>query len=129
MHLQMSLADRAAVIGVILVQSRHRQSSARRFTSGHSGSSFPFIVLAASLIGLCFLWIFFGAPFAEKLRDVKSLNAALSAVTAAIVGVVLNLAIWFAIHSVFRETIPIRAFPLSFDAGVLSGQSAKNTRG
>jgi chromate transporter len=64
----------------------------------------------------CFLWIFFGAPFAEKLRDVKSLNAALSAVTAAIVGVVLNLAIWFAIHSLFRETIPIRAFPLSFDA-------------
>ena len=64
----------------------------------------------------CFLWIFLGAPFAEKLRDVKSLNAALSAVTAAIVGVVLNLAIWFAIHSLFRETIPIRAFPLSFDA-------------
>ena len=64
----------------------------------------------------CFLWIFLGAPLAEKLRDVKSLNAALSAVTAAIVGVVLNLAIWFAIHSLFRETIPIRAFPLSFDA-------------
>jgi len=64
----------------------------------------------------CFLWIFLGAPFAEKLRDVKSLNAALSAVTAAIVGVVLNLAVWFAIHSLFRETIPVRAFPLSFDA-------------
>ena len=32
------------------------------------------------------------------------------------VGVVLNLAIWFAIHSVFRETVPVRAFPLSFDA-------------
>ena len=31
-------------------------------------------------------------------------------------GVVLNLAIWFAIHTVFRETVPIRAFPLSFDA-------------
>ena len=36
--------------------------------------------------------------------------------SAAIVGVVLNLAIWFAIHSLFRETIPIRAFSLSFDA-------------
>ena len=36
--------------------------------------------------------------------------------TVAVGGVVLNLAVWFAIHSIFRETIPIRAFPLSFDA-------------
>jgi chromate transporter len=64
----------------------------------------------------CFLWIFLGAPFVEKLRGNKPLNAALSAITAAVVGVVLNLAIWFAIHTVFRETVPIRAFPLSFDA-------------
>jgi chromate transporter len=64
----------------------------------------------------CFLWIFLGAPFIETLRGNKALNAALSAITAAVVGVVLNLAIWFAIHSVFRETVPIRAFPLSFDA-------------
>jgi len=64
----------------------------------------------------CFLWIFLGAPFIETLRGNKALNAALSAITAAVVGVVLNLAIWFAIHSIFRETVPIRAFPLSFDA-------------
>jgi chromate transporter len=64
----------------------------------------------------CFLWIFLGAPFVEKLRGNKPLNAALSAITAAVVGVILNLAIWFAIHTVFRETLPIRAFPLSFDA-------------
>ena len=64
----------------------------------------------------CFLWIFLGAPFVEKLRGNQSLNAALSALTAAVVGVILNLAIWFAIHSVFRQTIPVRAFPLSFDA-------------
>ena len=64
----------------------------------------------------CFLWIFLGAPFVEKLRGNKALNAALSAITAAVVGVVLNLAIWFAVHTVFRETIPVRAFPLSFDA-------------
>ena len=64
----------------------------------------------------CFLWIFLGAPFIETLRGNKALNGALSAITAAVVGVVLNLAIWFAIHSVFRETMPIRAFPLSFDA-------------
>jgi len=64
----------------------------------------------------CFLWIFLGAPFVEVLRGNKALNGAMSAITAAVVGVVLNLAVWFAIHSIFRETIPIRAFPLSFDA-------------
>jgi chromate transporter len=64
----------------------------------------------------CFLWIFLGAPFIETLRGNKALNAALSAITAAVVGVVLNLAIWFAIHTVFRETVPIHAFPLSFEA-------------
>jgi chromate transporter len=64
----------------------------------------------------CFLWIFLGAPFIETLRGNKALSAALSAITAAVVGVVLNLAIWFAIHTIFRQTIPVRAFPLSFDA-------------
>jgi chromate transporter len=64
----------------------------------------------------CFLWIFLGAPFVETLRANKAVGAALSAITAAVVGVVLNLAVWFAIHNVFRETIPVRAFPLSFDA-------------
>jgi chromate transporter len=64
----------------------------------------------------CFLWIFLGAPFIETMRGNKALNGALSAITAAVVGVVLNLAIWFAIHTVFRETVPVRAFPLSFEA-------------
>jgi chromate transporter len=64
----------------------------------------------------CFLWIFLGAPFIETLRGNKALNGALSAITAAVVGVVLNLAIWFAIHTVFRATVPVRLFPLSFDA-------------
>jgi chromate transporter len=64
----------------------------------------------------CFLWIFLGAPYIEALRGNKTLNAALSAITAAVVGVVLNLAIWFAIHSIFRETVPIHFFPFAFDA-------------
>ena len=68
----------------------------------------------------CFLWIFLGAPFVESLRGNKALYGALSAITAAIVGVVLNLATWFAIHSVFRATIPVRLFPLSFDAPKLA---------
>jgi chromate transporter len=68
----------------------------------------------------CFLWIFLGAPFIEVLRGNRALNGALSAITAAVVGVVLNLAIWFAIHTLFRETVPARAFPLAFDAPRLS---------
>ena len=68
----------------------------------------------------CFLWIFLGAPFVEVLRGNKALNGAMSAITAAVVGVVLNLAIWFAIHTLFRQTIPVRDFLLSFDAPKLS---------
>jgi chromate transporter len=66
----------------------------------------------------CFLWIFAGAPYIETLRGNKALNAALSAITAAVVGVILNLAVWFAVHSVFHVTVPVRAFPLAFDAPV-----------
>src|SRR6478752_3473873 len=64
----------------------------------------------------CFLWIFLGAPFIEIMRGNRALSGALSAITAAVVGVVLNLAIWFAIHTIFAQVQPIRAFPLSFDA-------------
>src|SRR6516165_5040021 len=68
----------------------------------------------------CFLWIFAGAPFIENLRGNKGLNAAFSAITAAVVGVILNLAIWFGVHSIFHATMPVRAFPFSFDALVLA---------
>ena len=64
----------------------------------------------------CFLWIFLGAPFIEALRNNKALNGALSAITAAVVGVILNLAVWFAIHTVFRATTPVNLFPLTFEA-------------
>jgi len=49
----------------------------------------------------CFLWIFLGAPWIEALRGQRALNAALTAITAAVVGVVLNLAVWFALHVLF----------------------------
>jgi chromate transporter len=66
----------------------------------------------------CFLWIFLGAPFIETLRGNRALAGALSAITAAVCGVILNLAIWFAIHTIFRETVPVRGYGLSFDAPV-----------
>src|ERR1700755_2307663 len=53
----------------------------------------------------CFLWIFVGAPYVEALRSNKALSAALATITAAVVGVVLNLAVWFALHVLFAELI------------------------
>jgi chromate transporter len=68
----------------------------------------------------CFLWIFLGAPFIETMRGNKGLAGALSTITAAVVGVILNLSIWFALHTVFRQTVPVRSFALSFDMPVWS---------
>lgn len=86
-------------------------------------------MLAATLGGLlatwvtftpCFLWIFVGAPYIERLRGNTGLAGALGAITAAVVGVILNLSIWFALHTLFRETVPVHAFPLDFDRPVLT---------
>ncbi len=51
----------------------------------------------------CFLWIFLGAPYIEQLRNNVILTAALSSITAAVVGVILNLAVWFGIHVSFGK--------------------------
>jgi chromate transporter len=68
----------------------------------------------------CFLRIGIGAPFIERLRDNKPLNGALAGITAAVVGVILNLAIWFALHTWFHEVRHLRGLGLSFDVPVLS---------
>lgn len=62
-----------------------------------------------------FLFIFLGAPYMESLRRHQGLNAALSCVTAAVVGVILNLSIWFAIHTLFGKVNRIDAGPLRLD--------------
>jgi chromate transporter len=51
----------------------------------------------------CFLWIFLGAPYIEQLRENRALRGALAGITAAVVGVVLNLAIWFSLHTLFAR--------------------------
>jgi chromate transporter len=66
----------------------------------------------------CFLWIFAGAPFVERLRGNQALSAALSAITAAVVGVILNLAIWFAIHTLFGQVRSVPFAAGSFDVPV-----------
>ena len=60
----------------------------------------------------CFLWIFLGAPYIEYLRGQRSLNAALSTITAAVVGVILNLSIWFALHTLFAQVSEERTGPV-----------------
>ena len=60
----------------------------------------------------CFLWIFLGAPYIERLRgEPQRSAAALSAITAAVVGVILNLAVWFALHLLFPGLVPATPFP------------------
>jgi len=59
-----------------------------------------------------FIWIFAGAPYIERLRGNPVLSAALSAITAAVVGVILNLAIWFGLHVLFGEVRQIDLLPM-----------------
>ena len=86
-------------------------------------------LVAATLGGLlttwvtfvpCFLWIFVGAPFAEVLRGSKALAAALAAITAAVVGVILNLAVWFGLHVLFGTLLPIHIAGATLQVPVLS---------
>jgi len=68
----------------------------------------------------CFLWIFLGAPFIEALRGAKALSAALAAITAAVVGVILNLAVWFSLHVLFRQVREVGLGFTTLDVPVLS---------
>lgn len=56
-----------------------------------------------------FLWIFLGGPYVEALIGHRALNAALSAITAAVVGVILNLAVWLGLHTLFSQTQALTA--------------------
>jgi chromate transporter len=68
----------------------------------------------------CFLWIFLGAPFVETIRGNRALAAALAVITAAVVGVILNLAVWFGLHVLFGEVHELEAFGMSLDIPVLA---------
>ena len=93
----------------------------------------PFSPLTAGILGAALttwvtftpsmLWIFAGAPFVEQLRSNRRLSGALAAITAAVVGVILNLSVWFALHVLFGHVTetwfgPVRWFafdPLALD--------------
>lgn len=86
----------------------------------------PFSPLVGGLLGAAIttwvtfvpsmLWIFAGAPFIEELRGNRKLAGALAAITAAVVGVVLNLSVWFALHVLFGEVTAMRIGPLRWYA-------------
>ena len=97
----------------------------------------PFSALGAGLIGAALttwvtfvpamLWIFAGAPFLEELRANRRLAGALAAITAAVVGVILNLSVWFALHVLFGTVAEHRAGWLrwyAFDPAALDTHAA-----
>ena len=52
----------------------------------------------------CFLFVLLGAPYVERLRGNRALSAALTGITAAVVGVIANLGVYFAVHTLFTQT-------------------------
>ena len=83
-----------------------------------AGSGGISLAIAAGVLALwvtfvpCFLWIFAAGPYIETLTSRPRLSAALSAITAAVVGVILNLSIWFALHVLFGQVGQWGAMPL-----------------
>ena len=86
----------------------------------------PFSAVTAGILGAAMttwvtftpslLWIFAGAPFVEPLRANRNLSGALAGITAAVVGVILNLSVWFALHVLFGEVTEKHAGPLRWFA-------------
>ncbi len=86
----------------------------------------PFSPVVAGILGAAMttwvtftpsmLWIFVGAPFVEQLRANRRLSGALAAITAAVVGVILNLTVWFALHVLFGRVQEMHAGPLRWYA-------------
>jgi len=86
----------------------------------------PFSALTGGVLGAAMttwvtfvpsmLWIFAGAPFIEQLRGNRRLTGALAAITAAVVGVILNLSVWFALHVLFGTVTEMHAGPLRWFA-------------
>ena len=84
------------------------------FMAGWNSGGAWLAVAAAMMASWCtfapsFLWIYAGAPYAEKLRENRRVAGALRAVTAAVLGVVVSLALWFSLHVLFAQTAPLMA--------------------
>ena len=85
--------------------------------AGHGQGGWPMAALAGALtlwmtFVPCFLWIFAGAPYIERLSTLPRLANALHAITAAVVGVILSLSLWFGLHVLFAQVTPTRFGPM-----------------
>ncbi len=87
--------------------------------TGVSGGILGAILTLWVTFAPCFVFVFLGAPLVERLQSNVKLSGALAAVTASVVGVVANLAVWFASQVLFRAHMPFRAGPVAFDVPVL----------
>lgn len=95
------------------------------FLAGYGQGGFGLGIAAAALtlwvtFAPCFLWIFAGAPYIDWLGAQPRLSGALSAITAAVVGVILNLSLWFALHLFFADVAALSAGPLTIWTPTLS---------
>ena len=86
----------------------HRHGGGNPWAMGLLGA----LVTLWATFAPCFLWIFAGAPYIERLNAEPRLKSALAAVTAAVVGVILNLTVWFALHVLFARVSEQHMGPL-----------------
>ncbi|CAA9222957.1 MAG: Chromate transport protein ChrA [uncultured Craurococcus sp.] len=94
------------------------------FLAGYGAGGLAWGVLASVLtvwvtFAPCFAFIFLGAPYVERLHANRALTGALAAVTAAVVGVIANLALWFGLRVLFAEVRRVDAGPVGLDVPVL----------
>ena len=80
--------------------------------NGLTGGLFGALITLWMTFAPCFLWIFAGAPWIARLTAAPRLSGALTAITAAVVGVIANLSLWFAAHVFFASVGRIDTFPL-----------------
>ncbi|MBX9590660.1 MAG: chromate efflux transporter [Hyphomonadaceae bacterium] len=97
----------------------HRHGGGNPWVMGVLGA----IVTLWATFAPCFLWIFAGAPYIERLNAEPRLKAALAAVTAAVVGVILNLTVWFALHVLFASVTERVAGPLRLNVPDIASAS------
>ena len=88
--------------------------------SGMAGGIAASVLTVWVTFAPCFTFVFLGAPLIERVQNNRTLSGALSAITASVVGVVANLAVWSALHSLFRATIPVHPAGFFFDAPALT---------
>ncbi len=111
---------------LILVTEFVGYTAAHRFGGGAPaaiGILGALVTLWATFVP-CFLWIFAGAPYIERLTAAPRLSSALATVTAAVVGVIANLSVWFALHVLFRHVEERTVGPLHLtvpDPGSIDG--------